>query len=230
VYALGVTAYRLTTGEYPLSPKPPLDGVEPRLRALILRMLSPSPEARGTAGELAQGLEAVAAQARKPPQKALPVRLRTWAPRPTWRTVGAVALVSGLLVLGVWQGVHLPPESASVTQGTADTGQPDAGSTSLAEAVPETPLASAQPPAPQEAIRQDTPPELMPGQLRPDERGQCPGRQQVPLHGGCWLEIPAKDAEECEEKGQVFIQGRCYARAFGHRRKPPPTSAPADSR
>jgi len=230
VYALGVTAYRLVTGEYPLSPEPPLDGVEPQFRALILRMLSPSPGARGSAGELAEALEAVAAQSKKEPQKALPARLRPWAQSPTWRTVGALALVGVLLGLWAWQGVHLQPESASVSQRTADTGQPDAGTTSLAEALPEAPKASDQPPSKPEAIRQDTPAEPWQGQLRPNERGQCPGGKQVPLNGGCWVEYPAKDAAECEANGQVFIQGRCYARAFGHRRKNPPTSAPADSR
>jgi eukaryotic-like serine/threonine-protein kinase len=83
VFALGVTAYRLVTGSYPLDveplqdaagtwhmgdvgPRPPRQlnpRVEPQLSALILRMLLMPPEARGTAGELADALEAAAAQA-----------------------------------------------------------------------------------------------------------------------------------------------------------------------
>ncbi|WP_224247736.1 serine/threonine protein kinase [Hyalangium gracile] len=79
VFALGVTAYRLVTREYlpPAEPRqdeagrwdleeaeyrPPLElnpRVEPRLSALILRMLSLAPEARGTARELAEALEEV---------------------------------------------------------------------------------------------------------------------------------------------------------------------------
>jgi eukaryotic-like serine/threonine-protein kinase len=78
VYALGITAYRLVTGEYPPGPgvqedeegtwhlkevTPPEPRkfnpqVEPELSALILRMLSLSPEARGTAREVAEALEA----------------------------------------------------------------------------------------------------------------------------------------------------------------------------
>jgi len=224
VYALGVTAYRLATGKYPVSSEPSLDGVEPPLRAQILWMLSPSPEARGSAGELAPALEAVAAQAKKPAQKALRARLRPRLPIPTRRTVSTLALAGALVALGFWQGMHMQSQRAAVTQRTADTEQPEADTTRLAEALPETPQPSAQPPARQEAIRQDTAPELMPGQLRPNARGQCPGRQQFSLHGGCWVEYPAKDAAECEEKGQVFIQGRCYARVFGQRRKNPPTS------
>jgi serine/threonine protein kinase len=80
VFALGVTAYRLVMGEYPPpmephqddagcwhvtspDPRPLLEAnsrVEPKLRELILRMLSAAPEARGTAAELARALEAAA--------------------------------------------------------------------------------------------------------------------------------------------------------------------------
>jgi hypothetical protein len=77
LYALGVTGYRLVTGQYPefgepfqdeagtwqpgeLGSPPPCalnPQVEPRLNSLILRMLSARPEARGTAARLAEALE-----------------------------------------------------------------------------------------------------------------------------------------------------------------------------
>jgi len=77
VFALGVTAYRLVTQEYPPSPDPMaeeahrwhVEGVGPQparglnawccaeLSALIARMLSIRPEQRGGAGELAEALE-----------------------------------------------------------------------------------------------------------------------------------------------------------------------------
>jgi serine/threonine protein kinase/outer membrane murein-binding lipoprotein Lpp len=80
LFALGVTAYRLVTGEYPPStepgqedarvwepegsgPRPPRElnpRVEQQLSDLILRMLSVAPEARGTAKKLAEALEAAA--------------------------------------------------------------------------------------------------------------------------------------------------------------------------
>ncbi|MBN1207424.1 MAG: protein kinase [Myxococcaceae bacterium] len=80
LYALGVTAYRLVTGEYPALAEPSRDEagtwhlegvaspaplflnprVAPRLNALILRMLSVRPEERGTARELAEALERAA--------------------------------------------------------------------------------------------------------------------------------------------------------------------------
>jgi serine/threonine protein kinase len=65
----------------------------------------------------------------------------------------------------------------------------------------------------------------------PNAKGRCPGPKQIPLNGGCWVEVvPSKDAEECEKNGLVFIKERCYAPAMGSRRKPPPTSAPPDFR
>jgi hypothetical protein len=77
VFALGVTAYRLVTDTYPPSTHPydaesrcwqsggggarPPRQLNPRvdaqLNALILRMLSPNPEERGAAGELAEAME-----------------------------------------------------------------------------------------------------------------------------------------------------------------------------
>jgi serine/threonine protein kinase len=80
LYALGVTACRLMTGEYPELGDPSQDEqgnwrvksvvppaalrddarVAPPLRALILRMLSVRPEERGTAAELAKLLEQAA--------------------------------------------------------------------------------------------------------------------------------------------------------------------------
>jgi serine/threonine protein kinase len=80
LFALGVTAYRLVTGEYPpttepgheethvwepdgAGPKPPRElnpRVEQRLSDMILRMLSVALETRGTAKKLAETLEAAA--------------------------------------------------------------------------------------------------------------------------------------------------------------------------
>jgi serine/threonine protein kinase len=83
VFAFGVMAYRLVTDQYPPFPDPsfpegacwrPGRGgprspralnprVDPKLDALILRMLSLKPEARGSAEELAEALERRAARA-----------------------------------------------------------------------------------------------------------------------------------------------------------------------
>jgi serine/threonine protein kinase len=78
LYALGVTACRLLTGEYPEPADPFQDEhglwhlqsvmvppafleIDPRLRSFIVRLLSVRPEKRGTAAQLVQALEQVSA-------------------------------------------------------------------------------------------------------------------------------------------------------------------------
>ncbi len=87
LHALGVTACRLVTGKYPefadpwkdehdtwhldaALPPPELLRIEPRLRDLILRMLSVSPAERGTAAQLAEALEQAVEPS--PPQRTPP--------------------------------------------------------------------------------------------------------------------------------------------------------------
>ncbi|MFP2934708.1 serine/threonine protein kinase, partial [Pyxidicoccus sp. 3LG] len=80
IFALGVTAYRLVTGKYPPSAHPADEDAWlwrpgelaywtarvcntrciPELSALVSRMLSPRPEARGSAGAMAEALEQAA--------------------------------------------------------------------------------------------------------------------------------------------------------------------------
>jgi eukaryotic-like serine/threonine-protein kinase len=60
--------------------------------------------------------------------------------------------------------------------------------------------------------------------IRSDAKGQCPGRKQVPLNEGCWVELLGPGAQECEQNGYVLIRERCYAPALEARREPPPTS------
>jgi len=246
VYALGVTTYRLVTGEYPpgpelrqdeqgtwhlveTSPPAPRDlnpQVDPQLSALILRMLSVSAEARGTAGELAQALEAAAEEV-----QASPARPSPWEQLAAWRA-GSVRVLAGvLLVLWALQAVHAPLPSASESaQVASNPNLRHGGATNLGEAGAETTLSPVQEPSKPETISQDTLPKPFPGQLTPDSKGQCPGRTQIPINGGCWVEHRTKDAGVCEENGMVFFKDRCYAPAMGSRRKPPPTSAPLDFR
>jgi serine/threonine protein kinase len=92
LYALGVTAYHLLMGQYPPAmeveqdeegswrvwspdPRPLLESnaqVQPVLREWIVRLLSDAPEARGTAEELAEALEAEAEGKVPVPQPAEP--------------------------------------------------------------------------------------------------------------------------------------------------------------
>jgi serine/threonine protein kinase len=245
VFALGVTAYRLVTGEYPPCAEPYEDKagtwnmvaprlrsprelnprVDPRLSALIVRMLSLAPEARGTAGELAEALEAAAGRAGaeaaqplsevKPPRTPVKARSRALA----WVPAGAMALLGALLLLGTWKAAQLRPNSA-LTLAT--------GATGMGDAAPSPSPAPTQEQSQRKEIAQEPPPKPFQGQRRPDARGQCPSPRHVSINGGCWVEQIAMDAKECARSGYVILKGRCYAPALDPDSKPVPTSSPAD--
>jgi serine/threonine protein kinase len=241
LYALGVTAYHLVMGQYPPDmdvrqeeeggwqvkspdPRPLLEKnprLEPRLREWILRLLSDAPEERGTAAQLAQALEAAA---REPPQRPKAVARRT-AFKP-WLALAAT--VASVLLL--WTVQSLPGQRPESTQQASDSQVPDAGSSAVGDTSPTVPLASAHPPSEPKPLAQEPLPEPRPGQARPDKKGRCPGRLQVPINGACWAEVSSMDAEACAESGFVFFRGRCYTHALAPPPKPPPTSSPAKAR
>jgi serine/threonine protein kinase len=253
LYALGVTAYRLVMGQYPPpldarrdeagswhvsvpDPRPLLERnprVSPGLREVILRLLSEAPEARGTATQVAQEFEAMAeeplpqrpAEAQPaaevpPPNVPAPAGgsqrpgragppARTW----NWKPWLALAAVGAVLLWNV-PPATVPPEHVSAsTQQSSASHPPDAG----AAAVGDTPPTEPQAP---------TLPELRPGQTRPNEKGRCPGRRQVPINGGCWMPS-SMPAEECVENDGVLFQGKCYGPVLSPPKKPQPTSSPS---
>lgn len=272
VFALGVTAYRLVTGDYPSVALPLQDGdgswrmvetgvrppsalnpqVGPALSALILQMLSLEPGVRGTAAELAEALEALeerareeegpVLEARQAAQEAEAARPRAegaaavTAPvapvRPRVRvravvTGSALALISVFLVLWAWQVVQGLPEGASPEEQVASgPGRPDAGSADLGDTAAAAPLATVHEPSKSkpEAVGQERPPGPLPGQIRPNAKGQCPGSKQVAINGGCWVEYPATNAGECAQNSLLPFKNRCYGPAMDSRREPPPTS------
>ncbi len=271
-FALGVTAYRLFMGQYPPAmdaqldeagswhvfspnPRPLLENnprVPPLLREWILRLLSDSPEERGTATELAQALEAVANEqvpvlppssppaAEVSPRNVPPPAVAAALPEPPWRLVHGrtwkpwLALAAaGVAALLLWtlQPVQVPPAhvSASTPQAT-DSQAPDAGSAAVGDSSPNAPLASAHPSSAQEPISQESLPEPRPGQTRPDEKGRCPRREQVLINGGCWVELPSMSAEACVGNGFVLFKSRCYTHALAPPQKPLPTSSPTKAR
>ncbi len=239
LYALGVTACRLLTGEYPELSEPFRDEhgtwrlkgvrlprtlrnnlvVEPSLRPFILRLLSLHPEQRGTAAQLAQELEPVS------PVRASRSHVRTRAHRRhAWLWLPAAA--AGL-ALAVWAGrtvSHEPVEQPSVAR--AEPARPDsadAGTAGLGDAAT---VAALDPPSSgsmNEGMIEDTLPEPQPGQVRPDEKGRCPGKGLVALNGACWAEW---EPEKCEELGGQMFKGTCYVPFIHPGRKRPPTSGP----
>ncbi|MBN1208919.1 MAG: serine/threonine protein kinase, partial [Myxococcaceae bacterium] len=213
VYALGVTAYRLITGTYPPEPggsgrflKPnALATVAPVLEELVLRMLAPEWEARGTAGELAQALETAAAGAHPsldepvlPSRSVLPTELTRFRGHWAWRArmlaravltlTGVATAILALLVAapllqqlqeeGGAHGVTLPPVAPGWHVPHVET--PDAG-------VGETTLASAQDlprtGMPTYALALSMPKGPFPGQKKPP----CDPRSEVAALGACWL-------------------------------------------
>lgn len=235
LYALGVTACRLVTGDYPVFaapwrdesgtwhldtviPPPALLQVEPPLRDSILRLLSVRPEDRGTAAQWAQEWERAArGTLPKRPSESLPPQ-----PRP-WRSRLALAGV----VLAIWvgapsDGVHTPSACAHEIAG-AD--QPDAGTSGLGETAASAATMDSPEPSFLDAMAEEPPPEPEPGQIRPDAKGRCPRKQQVALNGACWAQV-ALEREECEATGGSIFNGTCYQPLFGPKRRP--TSSPTN--
>jgi len=268
LFALGVTAYRLVMGDYPPpmkawqdeagtwhvtspDPRPLLENnsrVEPLLREWILRLLSDAPEARGTATQAAEALEATAAEQvpepvaqpqpaaeLPPPSSPAPVEAGTRPERATplkparvWKPLQAIAAAGACAVLLWSMWPSFGPLSTSAPQ-ASDSRAPDAGTAAVGDNSPAKPQAS-KPPTEKKPIAQESLPEPRPGQARPDKKGQCPGRKQVPINGGCWVEQLPMTAEECTENGFVIFKGRCFAHANAPPRKPQPTSSPAEER
>jgi serine/threonine protein kinase len=252
VYALGITAYRLVMGEYlpPMrarqdeagswhvslpDPRPPLERnprVEPRLRELIVRLLSEAPEARGTAAQAAEVLEAIASE--NVPQRPAeaqpgarvsrpPARAWTWEP---WAALAAVG-VCALLLCNVPPAPFPPGPVSSGPRQSSESQAPDAGTAAVGDTAPTEPQASTPPPTRKKPLAQAPLPEPRPGQTRPDKKGRCPGSKQVPINGGCWFEVLQMSAEECVENGSVLFDGKCYEPAEAPPKKPQPTSSPS---
>jgi serine/threonine protein kinase len=250
MYALGVTAYRMVMGKYParvdageetqgnwqvpsLDLRPLLESthqVEPVLREVMVRLLSEAPEARGTARQVAEELEAAAGEtvegaerAERPRTVVRPRARKRWL---ALATVGACAVW-----LWSWQRVPRSPMHMSASTHQASDAQALEEETAALGDSSATKSQGSPAPAPDRSpLAQASPPEPRREQARPDKRGRCPGPKQVPINGGCWWEFPLMSAEECKENGNMLFKGKCYAAAFAPPQKAPPTSSPAEAR
>jgi len=249
-YALGVTAYRLVMGEYPppmephqdeednwhvtsADPRPLLEGnarVAPRLRELIVRMLSASPQERGTMAELAEALESAAVPQPRPEASAE----KTESPEPhvpkqaQWFWPALVA--AGAAALLLWPARPAPQHVSASGPGSSAYQAPDAGPAAVGDTSPTVPPASAETPLEQKPIAQAPRFQPRPEQARPDEKGNCPGPKQVVINGACWVELRTPDAADCTGNGYDFQDGKCYVPAPPARRQPRPTSSPPEGR
>jgi serine/threonine protein kinase len=258
LYALGVMAYRLVTGEYPppwtdfieteeglqlVPPEPvPVETratVSPELAALINKLLSDEPAARGSAAEVAEALEQaanasggkvdqlitpVSAQAptvsespapvqapRSTPRVAPPRREREWSQR---LAITAVVLVAA----GVWWAAQTlsVTESAGVYVQGASAGMQDAGVVGVGDELPAVPVVEAPPKQGRGGMSLDMLKKPLPGQHRPP----CQ-KPEVEIKGGCWIrlgEVPPPCGGRYYEWNK-----ECYLPVFAPP-QPPPTS------
>ncbi len=259
VFALGVTAYRLVTGKYPPSTHPDAEDVwlwrpkelrswtaracnalcTPELSALVSRMLSTRPEARGTAQELAEALEYSARKAGSeadaplftgeeprpaglfPPPQRVTVQRPPRLPRWPWLAAGSLAGALALSAAGLLS-VRVPehPSAPHLAEEDRDAGTIAVGDSSLTA-----PVAPNRAPAMWSALSVDIPPKPFPGQLRPDAKGRCPGKGLITINGGCWSKLPV-ELKDCDNEASFTYKGACYAPVLSPPR--PSTSEPTN--
>ncbi|MCP3140823.1 serine/threonine protein kinase [Pyxidicoccus xibeiensis] len=254
VFALGMTAYRLVADDYPLSMDATdeasrrwyLEGVLPptprarnrrcseELSELISRMLATTPEARGSARELAVALEGAARRAepeadeplflREVPvtndARPLPrVQHKRWRPRRVGASLGASLALGAVWLLSRPTSKDSAEVHASVHEESMDGGTAAVGDTALTA-----PVAPVRAPSAWSVIAVDVPPKPLPGQTRPDATGRCPHRTYTAINGGCWRKL-AIEAKDCDASGDYVYRGACYTPVFPPQR--PATSSPA---
>jgi len=253
VFALGVTAYKLVTDQYPPRPEPvdvrfhvwKTEGPGPQpahelnrrcgveLSALISRMLSRQPEARGSARELARAMEKAARKAG--PEADAPLFAggtgrdvgapSPEVPRLSWKPWLAAAGFAGAVVaLGAaWR---LSAALAPVAEHQEEAR--DAGSVAVGDTVLTAPEASPHTPSAGTLIAMEVPPKPLQGQVRPNAQGRCPSKDLVIINGGCWMKLD-DESENCTRTEYGFAyQGACYAPFM--KLPPPATSNPPESR
>ena len=242
VYALGMMAYRLVTGRYPppalqleetegggtcLKPvplAPPEKGVElgPELAALLLRMLSDDPTARGSAGEVAQALEQAAETAgpeaegaRTPRPAQVPVQAvapesPSPGPAPAERRTRASWLrpvLAGAPWLAAVVGVLLAASAGWMMRWALEKRParvaPEAGTSGLGDVGSAVPSSGEKPQPIQRGIREEVPKKPLPNQQRPP----CQ-KPLVEIQGGCWVG-PNQQKPPCELHTYEW-KSQCY--------------------
>jgi len=190
--------------------------VAPPLREVIVRLLSVAPEDRGTAAQVAQALEAAAGGEERPERSRPPVRARAWKP---WLTLAAAAACAVLLWSSKWVPRALNAQA------------PDAGTVAVGDSSPTAPQSATPVPEEKKPLAKEPLPQPRPGQARPNEKGRCPGNKQVPINGGCWIDVSSSmSAEECVGNAGSLFKGKCYLPAPAPPKKTVPTSDPGEAR
>jgi hypothetical protein len=134
-------------------------------------------------------------------------------------------MAAGLpLVVGAgWAVAQRFEAKPSLAQANTEAAsQQEEGTAGLGEATSTTSTAQALEPEVRAPLAEDTLPEPLPRQVRPDAKGRCPHKRQVALNGACWV------PEDCDALGSndaaKRFKGRCYIPAMSPDR--PSTSHP----
>ncbi|MBN1210669.1 MAG: serine/threonine protein kinase [Myxococcaceae bacterium] len=155
----------------------------------------------------------------------LPAQARPWLLR--------LAMSAVLLALGAWAGWiagERPVQQPSVLR--QEAGSPrveDPGPAGLGDDAAASSTGGSPTPSVPGVQAEDTLPEPLPGQTRPDVKGRCPHKRHVPLNGGCWVRLHG-ERDECTALGRTghIFQGACYVPVFLPERQP--TSHPVRRR
>jgi hypothetical protein len=233
VYALGVMAYRLVTGEYPqealiweqegvmprlasakhVRPEEVVT-VSPELAELIRRMLSEWPQARGSAEQVAQALEQAEKTAGRKANRPI-TKVRVGAPveskeQPDSRRA-AVAWLGWLTAAALGAALAVRGNAPGYvapaqepTQVADESSSTDGGTTALADAA-HTARGEAVIPGSEQpnGVSAEMPKDPFPGQRLPP----CE-KPEVELRGGCWVRL-GDAAPPCGPRSYEWNKG-CY--------------------
>ncbi|QSQ28155.1 serine/threonine protein kinase [Pyxidicoccus parkwayensis] len=261
LFALGVTAYRLITGKYPPVPNPeneeawlwlPEEHARwtarvcnarciPELSALVSRMLSLRPDARGSVREMAEALEQAARRAGREADVPLftgeEPRPAGLFPRPQHVTVQrpprpprlpwlAAAGLGGALALSAAGLLSVSRSEEPATPQLAEQEESkDGGTVAVGDSALTARVEPERAPSEWSPIAVELPPKPLPGQQRSDSSGRCPGKLQVAINGGCWRKLPV-DLKDCDAADSFEYRGACYLPVLARER--PATSGPAE--
>jgi hypothetical protein len=138
-----------------------------------------------------------------------------------------LATAAGLLALGAWAGwvarEKTPDQPTAVRKEADESRLDDEGPAGLGEEAATSAEKASPTPAMPGVQSEDTPPEPVPGQRRPNAKGRCPHPRHVSLNGGCWVRMEREKCEELDGTGHLY-KGVCYVPVLSPGR--PPTSQP----
>ena len=134
----------------------------------------------------------------------------------------------------LWHSQLVRPPPGPITGDTPQASAsraPDADTAAVGDTTPTEPRAPTSLAKENKPLAQEPLPEPRPGQAQPDKKGRCLGSQQVPINGGCWVDVSSSmGAQVRAENGYVLFKGQCFDPVLAPPQKPQPTSRPQEKR